>query len=77
MKIRHEGIERETEKAILTTIEVDTAIGFKGMKAWYPKSQIEYDDKVIDCPEWLMDRKLDEYVGDSSGNWALPVAIIN
>ena len=46
----HDGIEQETDKAILVKIKkVNENI-------WLPKSQIEYDDQYIWVPFWLAEK---------------------
>ncbi len=59
-------IGRETEKAVL--LEVVHSVG--GMDAkkigyWLPKSQITYDSKKIEIPDWLWQKKREamDYIG--------------
>jgi len=65
MKI--EKIVRETEKAVLVTVEVENGAGRRAVDFWFPRSQITITDGVLDAPDWLVRAKLIEKFGDHIG----------
>lgn len=64
MKI--EQIKKETEKAFLLTVEVETAAGRRAADLWWPKSQITIEGDTLTAPEWLVRAKLAEKFGSAS-----------
>jgi hypothetical protein len=64
MKI--EQIKKETEKALLLTVEVETAAGRRAADLWWPKSQIAVSGDTFTAPEWLVRAKLAEKFGTHS-----------
>ena len=54
-------VKRETEKALLLDVEVDTQAGRKGRQIWFPKSQIVSKNKsTYEFPGWLVRVKEEE-----------------
>lgn len=52
-------IGHETEKAILLeVVRLIDGIETRNAAYWFPKSQIEIDEKKITVPEWLWDKKV-------------------
>ena len=68
IKIRIESIERETEKAYLVAVEIDTAAGRRAAQVWFPKSQIEMGDGFAMVPAWLLGKKNQE-LSSKRGSW--------
>ena len=60
-------IKRETEKACLLNVTVDTSLGLKGINIWLPKSQIKVDDEGVFAEEWIIKSKNREIPFPSSG----------
>jgi hypothetical protein len=65
-------IRRETEKAVLlevvtTTKGIGDIVGMdiRTVGYWLPKSQITYDSKKIEIPDWLWQKKREamDYIG--------------
>lgn len=63
MKITLEKIERETDKAVLAAIEIETCAGRRGVKVWWPKSQVAIAAGALEAPAWLVEKKLAEIAG--------------
>ena len=60
VKIVDGAIERETEKAVLIDVTIDTATGLKGRKVWFPKSHIEITEDGIFAEAWIIEKKNEE-----------------
>lgn len=60
MSITIHNIKRETEKALLITVEIENPINSKLMDFWFPKSQVSVDGNRLNAPKWLLRAKLDE-----------------
>ncbi len=70
MQITIEKIERETDKALLIAVGTENAAQRIGRKVWFPKSQIQINGNVLECPDWLADKKLEEIMGGRNlGVW--------
>lgn len=61
-----EQIKKETEKALLLTVEVESAAGRRAADFWLPKSQITVEGSTFTAPEWLVRAKLTEKFGSAS-----------
>lgn len=68
-EITLEGIKRETDKAILAKVEIETCAGRCGKEIWFPKSQTTVADNKLIVPAWLAKKKLDEFRVDSFDSW--------
>jgi phage gp29-like protein len=54
-------VKRETDKAVLVSTEIDTAVGRRDLSVWLPKSQIVVaEDGSVTAPKWLVDKKDEE-----------------
>jgi len=53
-------IIRETERAAQVKVTIETAVGQKGWKVWFPKSQIRIEGERIFAQEWIIAKKNDE-----------------
>ena len=54
-------VKRETEKALLLTVNCDFYQGLKGLDLWFPKSQAAViDDGLVNIAEWIVNKKKDE-----------------
>ena len=54
-------VKRETEKALLLTVNCDFHQGLKGLDLWFPKSQVTViDDGLVNIAEWIVNRKKEE-----------------
>ena len=52
-------IGRMTEKAVLLeVVRLVEDMETRSAAYWFPKSQIDKDDKKIEIPEWLWDKKV-------------------
>lgn len=58
-----EKIERQTEKAILAAVEIEHCAGRRGVKVWFPLSQIKINGDQIEVPAWLVKAKLNDISG--------------
>lgn len=56
------NIVRETEKAILANVAIMNIQLGKMIRRdiWFPKSQVKVSESGIECPEWLVAKKLEE-----------------
>ena len=56
------SIVRETEKAILASVTILNIQLEKSIRRdiWFPKSQVQVSESGIECPEWLVAKKLEE-----------------
>lgn len=55
------SVKRETEKAILVSATIDTAVGLKSKEIWLPKSCSKIiDGNHIKIKDWLWQKKNEE-----------------
>lgn len=62
-----ESIKRETEKAVLVTVEVENVAARRAVDFWFPKSQIKIIENALVAPDWLVRAKLIEKFGENVG----------
>lgn len=62
-------VERETEKALLLDVEIDTASGRKGRKIWFPKSQTKIVDGIVFAKKWIFDKKSEQLADEIGGTF--------
>lgn len=57
-----ESVIQETEKAIQVIIGARRFQDgeFHNVKVWFPKSQVRVEDNQLLCPEWLVEKKIEE-----------------
>lgn len=67
--INIEKIVRETDKAILASVEVECSAGRRGRDIWFPKSQIEVNGNTMTVPAWLANAKLRDIFGGNAGQF--------
>lgn len=65
-------IEKETEKAYLVNVTVDSHVGFKGWNVWFPKSRSNWDGKTFQCEDWLINAK-----NRDLPTWAFGIETVN
>lgn len=63
-----ESIKRETEKAVLVTVEVENCAGRRAADFWFPRSQIKIEGNKLDAPVWLVRAKLVDKFGAHVGS---------
>ena len=79
ISISVENLVRQTDKAILVSIECETGSGKRFAKdVWFPKSQTDLDNDSLSCPAWLVKSKAQDLFG-SKQIWFVdaPLAVYN
>lgn len=56
----HATVIRETAKAFLADVVIDTHAGRSSTTMWLPKSQVKVGSGLIELPTWLLDAKIRE-----------------
>lgn len=65
-KLLDATILKETEKAALVDVTLDSATGQRGAKVWFPKSQIRIiPGGSVHVSEWILEQKERELGGRS------------
>ena len=57
-------IEKETEKAVLLSVEIEFHNKRSAKSLWFPKSQLKIDESGIFATAWIMTEKKAQIVGE-------------
>jgi len=72
MEISGATVERETEKAVMLDVTVDSGVGLRGRKVWFPKSQIEIVDGKVFATSWIIAKKNEQVAEEIASRSSFP-----